>query len=204
MVVLIGGAPGAGKTTLSRALAARLDAVSQTADNLQYAATAVTSPETHPGLHSMTRAVTGVDSVEYFTAGPVERLIADANSQHEAVWPAIRSVIRKHTRDGPSIVIDGWYMRPEWVKALDLDAVTSFWLVTDPNVLAERERSKDFFQRSSDPERMLKNFLGRSFWYNDLIKQEAGKLGMTLLHQDGTKSVDALCDMALNHINGAN
>jgi adenylate kinase family enzyme len=90
-VLLIGGAPGAGKTTLGRALAARLDATSLTADDLLTAAKAVTTPNSHPGLHVMT----AVNSIEYFTTTSVDQLTADATVQHEATWPAIEKVIRK-------------------------------------------------------------------------------------------------------------
>ncbi|HIF73207.1 MAG TPA: hypothetical protein EYQ61_11720 [Dehalococcoidia bacterium] len=83
-VGLIGGAPGAGKTTLGRALGSRLEGISHTIDDLAVAAKAITTPETHPGLHVMTRAVTGMNSVDYFTASSVDKLIADATLQHEA------------------------------------------------------------------------------------------------------------------------
>ncbi len=52
-VFLIGGAPGAGKTTLGSALAARLGITSLSIDDLKTAALAITTPETHPKLHVM-------------------------------------------------------------------------------------------------------------------------------------------------------
>jgi 2-phosphoglycerate kinase len=62
-VVLIGGAPGIGKTTLGRMLANRLDAAFLSTDDLLAAVKAVTTPESHPGLHVMT----AVNYIEYFT-----------------------------------------------------------------------------------------------------------------------------------------
>jgi 2-phosphoglycerate kinase len=160
------------------------------------AARAVTAPETHPGLHVMAR----MPFVEYFTTSGPERLIADATTQHEAVWPIIEKVTRDHARWGPSIVIDGWTIRPERVRALGLENVTSLWLVIDPAVLEARERKNvDFTADSPDPERMLQNFLARSLWYNDFIRQQATQLGMPVLYQDGLASVDALCEIALGH-----
>ncbi|UCC53638.1 MAG: hypothetical protein JSV68_06615, partial [Anaerolineaceae bacterium] len=125
-VFLIGGAPGAGKTTLGSALAARLGITSLTIDHLKTAAMAITTPETHPGLHVMSK----VPSLEYFTNSSLEQLIADATLQHEAVWPMVRQVVRKHALWGSPIVIDGWYMRPNWVAQLKLANVWSGWIVT--------------------------------------------------------------------------
>jgi 2-phosphoglycerate kinase len=196
-VFLIGGAPGAGKTTLGRALAYRLDATSLTADDLLTAAKAVTTPRSHPGLHIMA----AVNSIEYFTTSSVDQLAADATVQHEAIWPAIEEVIRRRAASGPPIVIDGWFLQPKKVAELNLDGVISFWLVADPAVLQERERRNvGFFGRSANPEQMLQNFLERSFWYNDLIRRQATELGLHILHQDGHASVDALCAMAMKHV----
>lgn len=196
-VVLIGGAPGVGKTTLGRALAARIDATSLTVDDLLTAAQAVTTPESHSGLHVMAHG----DSIEYFTTNSVARLIEDASTQHEATWPAIERVVRKRARWGPRIVIDGWALRPDKVAALGLENVFSLWLVVDRKVLEERERANaGYFDRSRDPERMLQNFLGRSLWHNDVIERQAAELRLDILRQDGHASVDVLCSKAMERI----
>lgn len=199
-VILIGGPPGAGKSTLSLALSRRLDSEWLTIDDIAAAVKGITTSQSHPGLHAGTRAATGVDSFEYFTTAPVDRLIADAAENHEAMWPAVERVIRQRASFGPSVVIEGWFMRPEKVAALDLENVKSFWLSVDEAVLERRERGVDFFEPSSDPERMLQNFLGRSFWHNDLVRQQAEKLGLPILHQDGDASVDDLCETVMKQL----
>jgi len=195
-VFLIGGAPGAGKTTLGLALAARLGIPALTIDHLNTAAMAVTTPETHPGLHVMSK----VPSLDYFTHSSVEQLIADAILQHEAVWPMVKQVVRKHARQGSPIVIDGWYMRPKWVAQLKLANVWAGWIVTSATVLEERERKLAWYQESTDPERMLANFLARSLWYNNLIKEQVTQYQMTILPQSGDISVERLCDMVLEDL----
>jgi len=194
-VILIGGPPCAGKTTLGRELAIRLGITSLTIDDLMIATRAITNPESHPDLHLMTAG----DHVNYFTSNIPEILIDHADRQHRASWTAVEKVIRSHSADwGSQIVIDGWAMRPSWIADLKLGNVMSFWLKLDPSVLEERERrNTDFFGKSSDPDRMLENFLARSLWYNDLIRDEAAENGINILRQPGDRSVDDLCEEVL-------
>jgi 2-phosphoglycerate kinase len=197
-VFLIGGAPGAGKTTLGSTLAARLGIPALTIDHLKTAAMAITTPETHPGLHVMSK----VPSIEYFTNSSVEQLKADATLQHEAVWPMVKQVVRKHALQGSPIVIDGWHMRPNWVAQLKLANVWSGWIVTSAAVLEEREKKLAWYQESTNPEQMLANFLARSLWYNNLIKEQATQYQMTILPQSGDSSAGQLCDMVLEDLGG--
>ena len=197
---LIGGTSGAGKTTLGCALAAKLGIASISIDDLMTVAQTVTTPETHPGLHVMRK----VPHIEYFTNSSVDQLKADANAEHEATWPFVKALIVKHTTWAPSpIVIDGWYLRPNRVAQLKLNNVWSGWIVISPSVLEERERKNvDWLRKSSNPERMLENFLARCLWYNDLIKKQATELQMNILPQTGDISVDDLCNMVLETIDG--
>jgi 2-phosphoglycerate kinase len=199
-VFLIGGAPGVGKTTLGCALAAKLGISSVTIDDLMTVAQTVTTPETHPGLHVMRK----VPYLEYFTNSSVDQLETDANVQHAAAWPFVKNLILKHGVWAPSpIVIDGWHLRPGKVAELKLDNVWSGWIVISPSVLIEREKKNlKWLQGSSSPERMHENFLARSLWFNDLIKEEATSLQMNILPQTGNASVDDLCNMILNSIDG--
>jgi 2-phosphoglycerate kinase len=107
-VLLIGGSPGAGKTTLGRASGAKLGIASLTIDHLRTAAKAVTTPQSHPGLHVMSR----VNHVEYFKTSSVDQLIADAKQEHEALWPVVEKVIRNHaSHAGSAIVIEPRHRR---------------------------------------------------------------------------------------------
>jgi 2-phosphoglycerate kinase len=195
-VFLIGGAPGVGKTTLGCRLAAKLGIASVTIDDLMTVAQTVTTPETHPGLHVMRK----VPHLEYFTNSSVEQLKADADVQHEATWPFVKSLILKRaTWAASSIVIDGWHLRPSNVAELNLPNVWAGWVVISPTVLVEREkRNLEWLQGSSSPEQMLDNFLARSLWFNELIREEASKHEMNILYQSGDASVDDFCNMILN------
>lgn len=194
-IILIGGAPGAGKSTLGFALASKLGVNSLTVDDLVTAAVAITTPETHHGLHAMRK----IPHVEYFTNGNLEQFKADAMLRHEATLPMVERVIRKYLAEGSGIVMDGWHMNPKWFAELALENVKAYWLVVDEKVLHAREAQNEYFQQSPNPDKMLANFLARSYWYNDLIKQQATELQMHILYQTGDISVEQLCQRILEH-----
>lgn len=197
---LLGGAPGVGKTTLGRALAARLGIASVTIDDLLTVAQAVTSPESHPGLHVMRRR----PHLEYFTDSSLDQLKADAELQHEATWPFVQQLILKRALWAPSpIVIDGWQLRPSTVARLGVPHVWSGWIVASPSVLEERERrNTEWMRESSDPDRMFANFLARSLWFNELVRHEATELQMNVLLQSGKATVDDLCRSVVEMVDG--
>ena len=106
-VLLVGGPPGAGKTTLARAIAADLGWPSLTGDDLATAVQAMIGPDERPELHP----TFPVGSIRYFTEGPHERLISDAEDLGSALWPAFENVIRMHATHKQSIVLDWWLSR---------------------------------------------------------------------------------------------
>ncbi|MEN8235332.1 MAG: AAA family ATPase [Actinomycetota bacterium] len=193
-VLLIGGPPGAGKTTLGRAVASRLGFASTTVDDLVVAGRLLTTKESHPALHQMRP----VGHTRYFTKGPPERLISDAVELQDMMWPVLERVIRGHSTSGAPIVMDWWLFSPEKVANLEGGGVASIWIHIDPDVLWERERQNtDFLEDSTDPDRMLSNFMGRSLWRNEHVAREARDLGMTVVHQSGARSVEELVDEVL-------
>lgn len=168
--------------------------VSLTVDDLVVAARGVTTPQTHPALHPMA----GIGHTRYFTDGPAERLIADAEAMQNAFWPAVERVVRMHATTKGPIVMDWWLLAPHLVSALDVNQVSSLWLHIAPTVLEQRERANvDFLAGSDDPDRMLENFMRRSLWRNQFVASEAQRLGIPVLHQDGTLTTDVLVDTAL-------
>ncbi len=185
-VLLIGGPPGVGKTTLGRAIAEAANMTSVTGDILATSIRAVTTPESHRPFFP----TAGRGHTAYFTDGPPTTLIADAEDLQEAMWPVVARTVSSHIgRDDP-MVLDWWLLSPRHVATLDDERVKSVWMWIDPDVLLQRERmNTDFLEGSADPTRMLANFMKRSLWRNELVRSEAKKLRLPVIRQDGDKSV---------------
>ena len=192
-VVLVGGPPGAGKSTLGRRLAQRLGYGALSVDDLAAAMRSVTDAARHPGLFLQPDG-----HLRYFTDSSPDQLIADALRQEEVLWPAVERVIRTRLGKGDGVVIDGWLLSPEKVHGLASDQVAAVWIHIDEEALDRRERRVESFREGSDdPERMHANFMARSLWRNRVVAEEARRLGMPVIEQPGSVAVDDLVDLAL-------
>lgn len=188
-VLLIGGAPGAGKTSLARAVAAELGFGSLTGDDLAVAGRALTTEETHPPLHPSK----GIGHTRYFTETPAAQLIEDAVALEETLWPVFVRVIRSHLAAEAPTTIDWWLLSPVSVSELAEAAVTSIWLYVEPDLLEARERRNvEFWAESFNPERMFSQFMARSLWRNELGAAQAHELGMPVLSQSSDDTIEDL------------
>lgn len=193
--ILIGGPPGAGKTTLAHSLARHLDRKTITMDDLMIAARSFTTPESHPDLY----LGDGEGHLEYFTAGPPERLIGDAVRQAEASWVVAERAIRSHQASQTELVMDHWLFEPQKIAAMDPTPAV-VWLYMDPEALDRREHKNPWREGSSDPERMHRNFMARSLWRNEYLAAEAGRLGQPVLRLSGSEPPDRVLQSALELI----
>ena len=193
-VILIGGAPTSGKTSLARKLAGKLEYCCLSTDDAVQAVRAVTTPETHPGFHVMA----GQDYREYYINHSLGNLISDAQHQHQTTWPAIEELIRVHAMWSAPAIIEGWGLQPEQVAELNLPRVQSLWLVVDETALECRIRkAKDFLQGASDVEKLIQQFLGRTIWFNRHIRQAAIELGMPILELPAGVTLDEVTTLAM-------
>lgn len=195
--VVIGGSPGAGKTTLARALARSLDADWISGDDLVTAVRSATTPDTHPALHT----IRVVGHTEYFTTRSRDQIERDALALFDATAPIVHGVLQIRHHGSRSTVIDSWATTPRHVGDLGMPAITPVWIEIDPTALRAREEANpEFFGRSQDPARMLETFMHRSLWHQARILEQASELGHLIIRQPGKRPTEALVDEVLQHL----
>jgi 2-phosphoglycerate kinase len=198
-VILIGGAPLSGKTTVARKLAAKLGYACLSTDDLGQAVRALTTPESHPNLHPMA----GYDYREYYVCHSLEELMRHSQKQHQALRPAIEALVRAHAAWGQPIVIEGWSLDPEWVSRLELPNVKSVWFIADKALLAHRiHQDESFFQGASNEEEMIEHYLERSLWHNAYLRQAVDRLGMPSIELRLDASPAEVCERSLSLLRG--
>jgi 2-phosphoglycerate kinase len=194
-LILIGGAPCIGKTTVSRLIASQLNYACLSTDDLLKAITSVTTPKTHPTFHFMG----GWTTQEYYVHHTIDELISHNIERLKTFRSAIEGVIKSHVAREIPIVIEGFGLWPEEIKSIDLTNVGMVWLVADEALLDKRTRNiKPLYEGASDEERMIKNYVGRSIWYNSQVIEAVGRLGIKSIKVSDDLSVEDLSDALLD------
>jgi 2-phosphoglycerate kinase len=176
-----------GKTTLACKLAVYLEHCCLSTDDVGTAIRAVSTPLTHPGLHVMQ----GEDYRDYYVNRSLDELLADAERQHEAVWPAVEQIIRAHATWGAPAIIEGWDLQPQRVAQLNLPGIQSLWLAVDEADVERRvRRDTDFLKGAADVEKLIRHFVDRSIKADRQIRHGARVLKMPILELAGGISID--------------
>ncbi|MGH1543610.1 MAG: isopentenyl transferase family protein [Arenicella sp.] len=194
-VILLGGAPCTGKTTVSMLIASQLNYACLSTDDLLRAITSISTPESRPNLHFME----GWTTQEYYIHHSVDELVHHTIERFKTFSTAIETVIKSHVSRETPIVIEGWGLWPEEIKNLNLSDVGMVWLVADEILLDKRTRSiKSMYEGASDEQRMIQNYVGRSIWYNSKVIEAVGRLDIPSIKVSDELSAEALSVALLN------
>jgi 2-phosphoglycerate kinase len=188
-VIVIGGAPFAGKTTLAKRLAVHRGYALVTLDDLGTAVRAVTTPQSHPARHPMV----GWDYRAYSVVHPLSTLIEHSRREHQALWPAIAAVIHAHLQWAGPVILVGWQLDPERVAAGTHPQLRACWLLVDDTVLEARLRAATaFYQGCADVERFIGHYIARSRWLNDRLRRAAAHEADVVLQVGPEDTVDTV------------
>lgn len=145
-VLVVGGASGMGKTTVSRALARRFAVPVVEVDDIVEALLAVTRPEHLPEVHYWR---THPEAASGTPESVVERQIAIAL----ALAPALEAVVANHVGTDTPVIVEGDYLLPALaapggqvrgvvVHETDEERVVANYLAREPEAGPQRHRAR--------------------------------------------------------------
>ncbi len=162
-VILIGGSPMTGKSTIAIALASKLNRACISTDDIGEVLQTVT--DINP--------MKGQNYIDYYSNTDKEKLIEDIKVYHAQIKPAIKRLVDIHSSWGAPVIIEGWAIYPDMLDGLETEEVKSVWLIANENLLAKRlENNKLFCKEASNPKKMLGNYLYRSLWHNNYLLEQ--------------------------------
>lgn len=141
-VLLIGGASGSGKTSVSYRLAHHFNIGITEADDIHLAILRMTTPEQQPLLHYWG---THPETRQW----PPARIFEHMLKEFEHLSPAFETVIANHLESNVPLVLEGDYLLPA------LAAQASF------NGIANAGRVRALYLHEEDEEQIVQNFLRR-------------------------------------------
>jgi hypothetical protein len=97
---------------------------------------------------------------------------------------------------GPGVIAEGFRLLPRLVRPLLADPQHAVWLLPAPDfrraAFEKRGAPLRFWQRTSDPDRALRNLLERDRMFTARLREEAGRLALPVIEVDATVTEDAL------------
>ncbi|WP_435791226.1 hypothetical protein [Clostridium sp.] len=162
-VILVGGSPMSGKTTLATKIASKYFHNCISTDDIGQVIQTVIDVD----------PMKGHDYREYYIRKSIDGLLKDIEDYHERMWPSIKRLIDIHSTWSNPIIIEGWALYPRLVKELGDKNIKKIWLVCDDKVLEKRLlEAKEFYMGATDKDLMIQNYLKRSIWHNHKIFKE--------------------------------
>jgi 2-phosphoglycerate kinase len=141
-ILLIGGASGSGKTSVSYRLARHFGVGISEVDDIHLAVKQMTTPEQQPILHYW-------DSHPEAYAWPAEEILALHLSVCQALTPAFEAVIANHLESAVPLLMEGDYLLPALAAKSEFDGL--------PN----NNHVRGVFITEDDEEQFIHNYLQR-------------------------------------------
>jgi 2-phosphoglycerate kinase len=190
-VYWIGGASGAGKSTMARRLAARHGLRLYPTDDVMSDHAGRSAPEDSPFLSEF-RAM-DMDE-RWLNRSPATMLETFHWYRGEGFGLIVEDLLGLPPE--PAVVVEGFRLLPRLVKPLLADSGRAVWLLPTPEfrraAFASRGTLWKIAGQTSDPERALRNLLDRDRMFTDHLRRDARSLGLPVVEVDTTTTEDHL------------
>ena len=167
-MLLLGGAAGTGKTSVSYRLARHFGVSITEVDDFQVLLETLTTPEQFPALHYwQTHPEAGEE--------PAERILERTLEVARVMTPGLRAVIDNHLAEQTPVVLEGDFLLPELLTSVSSRVRGVFLYEHD-----EAQIVANFLQR--EPEAGSQTKRARVSWlYGQWLKREAEARGLPAL-----------------------
>ena len=189
-VYWIGGGSAAGKSTISRRLAAEYVLQTYSTDDVMQDHARRSTAEDCPLLHKF--MAMSMDE-RWVNRSPQEMLETFHWFRGEGFSLIIEDLLTFSQDTG--VVAEGFRLLPHLVKPLLADPDHAVWLIPTPEfrkavIDGRGGPAWEFIARTGDPERALRNLLERDAMFTDRLKEEAQRLEMNIIQVDLTVTED--------------
>lgn len=206
-IVLVGGAPGVGKSTIAAELAYRLGIGRLVStDSVREALRSLISKELSPVLHASTFNAWKADLLPEESSGKgpdARRVVRGFMAQVRMLGPAVDGIINRTLDEASSLVLEGVHLVPGATMSTDLHAYGNAQVIPILLVVQDRESHRDHFamrERQTSSKRMQDYYLEhfREVRYlQDYLIGQASHEGMPVI--DATDADDAV-EAALHYV----
>ena len=186
----IGGGSSAGKSTISRRIAAQQGLRLYATDDVMADHARRTSPEDSPLLHKF--MAMDMDA-RWVSRAPKTMLETFHWFSGEGFDLIIEDLLRLPRQ--PGVIVEGFRLLPRLVKPLLSVPAHAVWLLPTPDfrqIVVERRGGSawGFIAKTTDPKRALSNLLERDRMFTDILRGETVRLGLPAIEVDTTTSED--------------
>ena len=191
-VYWIGGGSGAGKSTITRRIAAEHGLQAYVTDDVMTDHAQRSTPRDCPLLHMF--MAMNMDQ-RWVERSPEAMLETFHWFRGEGFNMIVEDILNLPRQSG--VVVDGFRLLPHLVKPLLVDHSHAVWLIPTPEfreaVLASRGGTRSgFIGKTSDPERALRNLLERDAMFTDRLNDDAQRLELYTIEVNSSMTEDDL------------
>ncbi len=191
-VYWIGGGSGAGKSTIARRLAAQHGLSVYATDDVMADHARRSSREDCPLLHEF--MAMDMDQ-RWLNRSPRTMLETFHWFRGEGFDLIVEDVVRLPPER--AVIVEGFRLLPQLVKPLLSEPSHGVWLLPTPEFRQAAIESRGgsawgFLDKTSDPERALRNLLERDRLFTDVLREETARLGLPAVDVDTTMTEDDL------------